>query len=148
MKKTSAPVYTDLTFNEKSFLTNYIATWGNATESARLAFKITDTEKARAKGAMQLKKLEQPLSVILDDLGLTDTQLALSFVNGLGATKVYPYAGKIYKVPDWQARLAYLRILLRIKGLLPTKMRALGDKVGNSRDFDILKNLDIKVTSV
>jgi hypothetical protein len=69
-------------------------------------------------GSDTLKRIEKPLTELMEDMGVTMESLLRTLSEGLNATKPFIYMGKIYKIPDYDARFKYLHTILRMRGCI------------------------------
>ena len=118
-----------MTLKERRWLDAYLET-GNATEAARRAGYSSSSEEAlRTAGSRNLKKMTLSINETLDRMGLTEVALVKRLQAGLEATAVVTakWEGKITderEYPDWAARLGYLDMAFRLRGMYPSDKAA------------------------
>ncbi len=112
-----------LTLKQRKWLDAYIET-GNATEACRRAGYAGTDESLSQIGHENLRKLEIPVTELLDRMGLNDAALARKLEEGLDAhrTIVARFEGAITDMRDfvdYETRFQYLEMAFRLKGRFP-----------------------------
>ncbi len=120
----------NLTLKQRKWLEVYIET-GNATEAARQAYNCKDDNSAGVMGYETLRKLNIPISDLMDRMGLSEGRLMKTLDDGINAmkTEVAKYQGGIEDEKDYidlPTRKTYLELALKIRGLLLDKLHLSG----------------------
>ena len=102
----------NLTLKQRRFIQAYVRI-GNATQAARETLECSTDESAATRGSQMLRKLQIPVSDLMDRSGISDARLVNVLADGLEAERVLAN-GQRY--PDYSTRRAYLEIAFKIKG--------------------------------
>lgn len=112
----------DLKPNELRFIRKYIET-GSATEAAK-AYGSKSTNLA-VRGSQILKRLNQPLNLLMAECGLTSLEILRTVKLGLLAEDTH-YRGddgeasaREFKTPNWAARARFADMAIRLTGGYP-----------------------------
>lgn len=93
-----------LTLKQRAFLREYFKT-GNATQSALKVYDTSDYSSAGAIASQNLKKLKDPIRLMMEAKGLSIGKLVDVIIEGLGATKAQSFNKE---APDFSTRHKYL----------------------------------------
>jgi hypothetical protein len=125
-KKTIIPrKYEDLTLKQRRFIKFYLKS-GNGTEAALKAYDTTDRVTAAAIASQNLRKLREPVKMLMEAKGLSLGRLLEVLDDGLRADRVISAVkGKeatgatndFIEVPDHKARHAFLQTAGRWLGI-------------------------------
>lgn len=102
-----------LTQKERIFL-KHVAEGDAITEAAKKGYDVNTNQTAYNIAIKNLKK--QKFIELLDKLGITDRLLVEKMKKGLDADKPIVTKDGLIDYPDYQARLGYVKTILRTKG--------------------------------
>lgn len=117
-----------LTPKQRAWLKYYIET-GNATEAARLAgYQAQSSHTFEQIGYENLRKLEIPITDLMDQMGLSDAFLMSKLRDGLDAMTVKTASDKGMitderEYVDFPTRQGYLDMALKLKGKYPAERK-------------------------
>lgn len=156
------------TLRERKFVKAYIKNNGNATQAYIDAFPNVKKESARQLGYRMLTNVDISVTELLDRLGATDAHIGSKIYEGMDATKVIsviplkPKEGQenptdlpdansrnieFVDVPDFNVRVKYIDIALKLKGKYPSEKHDVKFK-GELKITDARQKLIDKVNSL
>jgi len=130
------------TLKQRRFIKAYIENNGNATQAYLAISPKTTAKNAREYGYRMLQKVDISVNELLDRMGATDAHIGSKIYEGMDATKVIsviPLKSKegqenptdlpdansrnieFVDVPDFNVRVKYIDIALKLKGKYPSE---------------------------
>jgi hypothetical protein len=100
--------YEDLTLKQRRFIKFYLKS-GNGTEAALKAYDTTDRVTAATIGSENLRKLREPVKMLMESKGLGLGRLLEVLDDGLKSNKIHGTNDNFIEIPDQKARHAFLQ---------------------------------------
>jgi len=120
------------TIKEQEFLKAYIELKGNATKAYLKVFPHVKTNSAAELGSKLLKKIDIPMTELLDKMGMDDAYLNDKLQQGLNATTTTGTGKNKKIIPKYYVVAKYLDMIFRLKARYPIdetrlKLPGIGD---------------------
>jgi len=127
-----------LTLKEREFLKKLIKTEGDVRKAGEIVFGNAGKDGYKL---LRRERVVKALTVLMEDVGLTEKKLVEKLKDGLEAMK-YDY-GQKKQVPDYFIRYKYLDLIFRLRGdYAPTKYKVEGEVTHKVNELEsIIRNM-------